>query len=200
MTEASHTEPKMIADKYAGPAVAERIDFINTAIHQHPEAFIRALEILGRAVTSLSAEIELSDDENSSTDASGEFIPEASNEEDVVNNDSKEPTIDTELSDDENSPDNLLGEFFSNHYDDYIVFDDETEKQIRSNATHQEISARNNAVRTNLLADGWTKSELGANPEAAAANDAVRRSLFGIYLGRVSVYFAENSPKLDEAI
>lgn len=85
-------------------------------------------------------------------------------------------------------PADLIIEFFRNNYDRLSEYDKTTEDKIAADPDHQQLVAFMQSKKSERLQTGTMTSKHRPNLEAVPAKDLVRRSRFGIYLGRVALY------------
>jgi len=85
-------------------------------------------------------------------------------------------------------PADLIIEFFRNRYDIDSDYDETTESSIAADPSYRQLVANMRSKTPERIQTGQMTSHIRPNLEAVPARDLVRRSRFGIYLGRVATY------------
>jgi hypothetical protein len=92
------------------------------------------------------------------------------------------------------NPTTLLREYFMNDFDRWVEFDTMTEDLIATDETHVGLLAEVRTARNYVRKLGPMKSELRTNLEAPALRDQVRIHRFGLYIGQVAAFAAQDQP------
>ncbi len=158
MPNTPETRPHIIIDSETDIGTAARIKYLDRRIHEDPQTFVMAFNLVGRSITH-------------------ETVPALSRQSAVRSL--------------KRRPADLILEYFKSRYDLDSNLDPETERAIDEDPENKVLIAAFRTKRAERVKVGEMKTVAHSHAEEAVdASNAVRRSRFGIYLGRVAAYNA----------
>ena|SRR3990167_3870874 len=92
-------------------------------------------------------------------------------------------------------PENLIKEYFAKRDDTALMLDDDSEDAIFTSTTFKELAKKSSEKKAILKRKGVMGSVLESDPDALEASNAVRRHIFGEYLGRAVLWHEQQQSR-----